>query len=55
MIETIEVRYAFIDHLPAGVIAFHKYIIYTNSSGQQFRAEAVPTNKGVNDFVPILS
>jgi Ca2+-binding RTX toxin-like protein len=50
--ETIEVRYAFIDGLP--VTAFHKYIIYTNSSGSKFIAEAHPTTQIQTDpFAPL--
>ncbi len=39
--ETIEVRYAWIEGLPGPI--FHKYIIYTDYQGNQFIAEARPT------------
>ncbi|PPK76541.1 hypothetical protein B0F87_103148 [Methylobacter tundripaludum] len=41
--ETIEVRYSYIQGLPTPWDNFHKSIIYTNSNGERFVVEALPT------------
>jgi hypothetical protein len=43
--ETIQVRYTFIDNLPFNIQAYHKQIVYTDSAGNQYIAEAIPTNR----------
>ena len=43
--ETIEVRYGYISGIPTPWDNFHKSILYTNSNGERFVVEALPTNR----------